>query len=76
MSLITFTPTNEITDFINYALKNGFFATKADLVRKSIEEYRDNLFVREILEASQDVKDGNFLTGDLREILSKFEHKK
>jgi putative addiction module CopG family antidote len=61
----------ELEKFINSQVKSGNAANKADVVRRALVRFSEDEAVRIVLEASQEVKDGKVLRGDLRELAKK-----
>lgn len=55
--------------FIDNQVKNGYASNKADVVRRALTKLSEDEAVRAVIEASQEVKDGKILRGDLRKIL-------
>ena len=51
----------QIEDFV----KSGFASSKADLARKALKHYAEELAIRALLQAEQEVADGKILRGDL-----------
>ncbi|MFA5997210.1 MAG: hypothetical protein WC791_01830 [Candidatus Paceibacterota bacterium] len=71
MSTISVPLPPELEKFINNQIKSGNAANKADVVRRALVRFAEDEAVRDVLEASQEVKDGKVLRGDLRELAKK-----
>ena len=54
-------------------VKNNDAENKSAVVRNALRFFREEFELREILLASQEVKDGKILKGDLRELAKKFK---
>jgi Arc/MetJ-type ribon-helix-helix transcriptional regulator len=73
MSAITIPLTPDLDLFINNQIKHGFIKSKAELVRQALNNYREDLEVREIMQAREEYKKGLYFKGDLREIAKNFK---
>ena len=70
MTTITIPLDAELNDFVNREVKLGHAASKAELVRKAIQKYKEDQFIQSILLAKQEIRQGKGLTGDL-DVLAK-----
>ncbi len=68
MSTISVPLPPDLEKFINNQVESGFASNKADVVRRALTRFAEDEAVRAVLEASQEVKDGKVLRGDLREL--------
>lgn len=71
MSTLSVPLSPELEKFINSQVKCGHASNKADVVRRALVRFSEDEAVRAVLEASQEVKDGKALRGDLRELAKK-----
>lgn len=71
MSTLSVPLSPELEKFINNQVESGRASNKADVVRRALKSFSEDEAVRVVLEASQEVKDGKVLRGDLRELLKK-----
>jgi Arc/MetJ-type ribon-helix-helix transcriptional regulator len=72
MSTITIPLTPELDLFIKDQLKGGF-SSKAELVRQALRFYREELAVKRIMQARQEIKEGKILRGDLKKLAKDFK---
>lgn len=70
MTTITVPITTELNNFINSQVKLGEASSKADLVRRAIQNMKEDVFIRHLMEAKAEAKAGKLLKGDL-DLLSK-----
>ena len=70
MTTITIPLDASLNDFINHEVKLGHVASKADLVRKAIQKYKEDQFIQNVLSAKQEIREGKGLKGDL-DVLAK-----
>ena len=73
MTTITIPITAELNNFINSQVKLGEASSKADLVRRAIQNMKEDVFVRHILEAKAEAKAGKLLKGDLDQLSKGFK---
>lgn len=71
MSTLSVPLSPELEKFIDNQVKSGNAANKADVVRRALIRFSEDEAVRVVLEASQEVKDGKVLRGDLRELIKR-----
>ena len=69
MSTLSVPLTPELEEKINQLVSDGHAANKAEAARKAIEFYSEEMAVRDVLEAEQELKDGKILRGDLDDLL-------
>ncbi len=65
--------TNELNEFIDDQIRQGKASSRADLVRRALKYFKDEEFIRDVLEASREIDEGKVLTGDLDELAKGFE---
>lgn len=68
MSTITVPLTPELDLFIEEGIREGF-SSKAELVRQALTFYKEELALRRLLSARQEVKEGKALRGNLRDLV-------
>lgn len=71
MSTLSVPLSPELEKFIINQVKSGRASNKADVVRRALVQFSEDEAVRVVLEASQEVKDGKVLRGDLRELMKR-----
>lgn len=73
MTTITIPLNNELNDFINHQVKIGEASSKAEFVRRAIQKMKEDIFVKQILEAKLEAKQGKLLKGDLDKLAKGFK---
>ncbi len=73
MTTISIPITNELNDFINEQVSLGKAGSKAELIRRAIVQYKEDEFIKSILAAKQEIKNGKGLVGDLDKLAEGFE---
>ncbi len=73
MITITIPITESLNDFINEQVKLGHSANKADLVRKSLQKMKEDMFIESILNAKKEAKEGKLLQGDVIKLAKHFK---
>lgn len=73
MTTITIPITSDLNDFINDQVKIGEASSKADFVRRAIQKMKEEIFIRQILQAKQEAKQGKLLKGDLNKLAKGFK---
>jgi Arc/MetJ-type ribon-helix-helix transcriptional regulator len=73
MSILTLSIDADLEKFIDSQVQSKKTGNKSAFVRDALHFFREELEVREILQASQDVTDGKIFKGDLRELAKKFK---
>jgi len=67
-------PINEkMNDYIDEQVRLGNASSKAELIRRAIIKYKEDQFIKTILQAKQEIKNGKILTGDLDQLAKGFE---
>ncbi len=62
----------KLLEAVEKRVNDGDEESKSSLVRKAIQKYLDDKVFEEILLAQQEIKDGNRIRGDIRNIAKKF----
>ncbi len=73
MNTISVPIPKELEDFIEKYIASGEAENKAQVVRKALRQLAKEEAIRGVLQASKEVKEGKFFTGDLDEILKNFK---
>ncbi len=73
MTTITIPITAELNNFINSQVRLGEASSKADLVRRAIQNMKEDVFIRQILDAKAEAKAGKLLKGNLDELSKGFK---
>ena len=73
MTTLSVPISGDLEKFIESMVAAGKGANKADVVRRALREYEENVALENILRAEREFTEGKFLRGDLREILKKFK---
>lgn len=71
MSTLSVPLTPELENFINNLISENKADSKAEIVRRALFHYQQELLLQEILQAENDIKNGDVYTGDLRSLMSK-----
>jgi Arc/MetJ-type ribon-helix-helix transcriptional regulator len=71
MTTVSVPLTRELDEFIEEQVRDGNVASKADLIRKAINLYKEEKFIKEILLSQKEVRDGKVI-----EFLGKEDFKK
>lgn len=58
MTTISIPVTNELDEFIEEQVALGNAASKADLIRRAIMQYKEEQMMRDILQAKREVREG------------------
>ncbi|MDD3862036.1 MAG: hypothetical protein PHP74_04090 [Candidatus Gracilibacteria bacterium] len=69
MSTLSVPLTTELEERITTLVNNGYGVNKADVARKAIDFYAEEMAIKDVLEAEQELKDGKILRGDLDDLL-------
>lgn len=69
MSTLSVPLTPELEERITTLVNNGYGVNKADVARKAIDFYAEEMAIKDVLEAEQELKDGKILRGDLDDLL-------
>ncbi len=73
MSILSVSLPPEIESFIAAEMKSGNFESKGQLVKQALRKFEEELIVQRILRASQEVKEGKALSGDLRKLIKQIK---
>jgi Arc/MetJ-type ribon-helix-helix transcriptional regulator len=73
MTTITIPINETLNDFIEEQVRTGNASSKADLVRRAIQRLKEDEFVRTVLNARKEIREGKALSGDLDELSKGFE---
>ena len=71
MATLSVPLTPDLENFIQSVIDDNKAETKAEVVRMSLRQAREDKFFADLREAQQEIKDGKYITGDLREIMKK-----
>lgn len=71
MSTLSVPLTPELENFINNLITENKADSKAEIVRRALFHYQQELLLQEILQAENDIKNGDIYTGDLKSLMSK-----
>jgi Arc/MetJ-type ribon-helix-helix transcriptional regulator len=71
MTTISIPLPNDLIKFIDSQISIGEVDNRAQAVRKALRKFREDVEIREILEASAQIKRGFFYEGNLKEIMKK-----
>lgn len=72
MTTLSIPISGELESFINNMIKEGKGANKADVVRRALREYQENVALETILQAEREFALGKGLHGDLQDLAKKF----
>ena len=61
----------ELTDFIDSVITENKAETKAGVVRMALQWFQEHMIMQEVLQAEQDLKEGNILRGNLSDLADK-----
>ena len=61
----------DLTGFIDSIIAENRAETKAGVVRMALQWFQEHMLMQDVLQAEQDLKDGNVLRGDLSELADK-----
>jgi len=61
----------DLTGFIDSVIAENKAETKAGVVRMALQWFQEHLILQDVLQAEQDLKEGNVLRGDLSELADK-----
>jgi Arc/MetJ-type ribon-helix-helix transcriptional regulator len=73
MTTISIPINDSLNDFIDEQVRLGNSSSKADLIRRAIIRYKEEIFIQSIMEAREDVRKGRVFTGDLDKLAEGFE---
>ncbi len=69
MSTLSIPINSQLADFIDQMIASGQGASKADVVRRALREYSENIALNRIRKAQQEIIDDQGVTGDLETII-------
>lgn len=58
----------DLTSFVDSVITDNKAETKAGVVRMALQWFQEHMIIQDVLQAEQDLKDGNVLKGDLSEL--------
>ncbi len=73
MTTISIPISPALNEYIEEQVKLGNASSKAELIRRAIIKFKEDQFIKSILEAKQEIKDGKGLMGDIDELAKGFE---
>ena len=73
MTTISIPINDRLNDFIDEQVRLGNASSKAELIRRAIIKYKEEIFIQSIMEAEEDVRKGRVFTGDLDKLAEGFE---
>ncbi|MDP3989102.1 MAG: ribbon-helix-helix protein, CopG family [bacterium] len=73
MATVSIPLSSELNDYIEEQVRLGNAASKSDLIRRAIIQFKEEKFIATVLKAQQEIKDGKSLSGDLDELAKGFE---
>ena len=71
MSTLSVPLTPELEQFIEELISENKADSKAEVVRRALHHYRQELLLQEILQAENDIRNGDIYTGDLKSLIQK-----
>jgi len=71
MSTFSIPMTPELEQFVEAEIKSGNASSKAEIVRRALKSYQEQLVVEGLLRSEQEAKDGKLLRGDLDKLAKK-----
>jgi Arc/MetJ-type ribon-helix-helix transcriptional regulator len=72
MATISIPISGELNEYIDEQVRLGNAASKAELIRRAIQKYKEDEFVHTILRAKQEIKDGKALFDDIDSLAKGF----
>jgi Arc/MetJ-type ribon-helix-helix transcriptional regulator len=73
MTTISIPLKEELNNYIDEQVRLGNASSKADLIRRALIKYKEDEFVDTVRKATQEIKDGKALEGDLDTLAKGFE---
>lgn len=73
MSILSVSLTPEIEEFIEQEMSSGEFESKGQLVKKALKKFEEDRLMERLTKASEDIRNGLYLEGDLEELSKKFK---
>jgi len=71
MTTLSIPLNDDLIDFVDSLVEDHEAETKAGAVRKALHWYREHMLMQDILEAEEDLKNGNVLKGDLKDLVNR-----
>lgn len=69
MTTISVPLPKDLLDFVDSVIVSGEAENRAQAIRKAIRKMKEQVEISEIFEASKQIKNGHFYTGDLKAII-------
>ena len=69
MSTLSVPLTPELENFINEMVSENKSDSKAELVRRALHLYQENIVLGEVLQAKNDIGNGDVYEGDLKSLM-------
>ncbi len=73
MTTISIPINDGLNNFIDEQVRLGNASSKAELIRRIIIKYKEEVFMKSLQEAEEDVRMGRVFTGDLDKLAEGFE---
>lgn len=73
MTTLSVPISGDLEKFIERMISDGKASNKADVVRRALREYEENIALENILQAEREIAMGQGLRGDLRILAKKFK---
>jgi Arc/MetJ-type ribon-helix-helix transcriptional regulator len=73
MTTLSVPISGDLEKFIEGMVKAGKGSNKADVVRRALREYEENIALESILQSEREFAQGKVLRGDLRDLMKKFK---
>jgi Arc/MetJ-type ribon-helix-helix transcriptional regulator len=71
MSTLSVPLTPELEDFINTMITEKKADSKAEIVRRALYQYQEELLLQEILQGEHEIKNNEIFSGDLQSLVEK-----
>jgi Arc/MetJ-type ribon-helix-helix transcriptional regulator len=71
MSTLSVPLTPELEDFINTMITEKKADSKAEIVRRALYQYQEELLLQEILQGENEIKNNEIFSGDLQSLVEK-----
>ncbi len=69
MSTLSVPLTPELEQFIEELISENKADSKAEVVRRALHHYRQELLIQEVLQAENDIHNGDVYSGDLKSFM-------
>ena len=73
MTTISIPLNSRLNDFINEQVRIGNASSKAELIRRIIIKYKEEVFIKSLQEAEEDIRMGRVFTGNLDKLAEGLE---